>query len=68
MKFGIERVTFDAAHEIRDRHITRVEAVALVRKYDGEIPRKHFKEFLEYCDITDKHFWRIIDSRRASHL
>ena len=68
IKFGIGRCTSDAAHEIRDGHITREEGVALVRRYDGEFPKKYFKEFLEYIGITEEHFWEVIDSYRTLHL
>lgn len=68
LKFGIGRATSDAAHEIRDGHITREEGVALVRRYDGEFPSKYFAEFLEYLDIDEEHFWRIADSYRPPHL
>lgn len=68
IKFGIGRTTSDAAHEIRDGHITREEGAALVRRYDGEFPKKYFKEFLEYLDIDEKTFWDIIDAWRAPHL
>jgi len=68
IKFGLGRATSDAAHEIRDGHITREEGVALVRKFDGELPKKHFKAFLEYVDITEEEFWSIVDSFRADHL
>lgn len=68
IKFGIGRATSDTAHEIRDGHLTREEGVGLVRKFDGEFPKKHFKEFLEYCDITEECFWEVIDSWRSSHL
>lgn len=68
IKFGIARATSDAAHEIRDGHITREEGVALVRRYDGEFPSKYFKEFLEYLDITEEHFWEVVDKFRPPHL
>lgn len=68
IKFGIARATSDAAHEIRDGHITREEGVALVRRFDGEFPKRHFKEFLEYLDITEGHFWEVIDRYRQGHL
>lgn len=68
IKFGLGRCIDDAAHEIRDGHITREEGVALVRKYDGEFPNKYFKEFLEYLDITEEHFWEVVDSWRPSYL
>jgi len=67
-KFGIGRATSDAAHEVRDGHLTREEAVRLVRKYDGEFPQKHFKEFLEYCELSEERFWEVVESWRAPHL
>ncbi|MFT7155109.1 MAG: N-acetyl sugar amidotransferase [Parvicella sp.] len=68
IKFGLGRCTSDAAHEIRDGHLTREEGVALVNKFDGEFPIKYFKTFLEYCDISEDYFWETIDSWRSSHL
>ena len=58
----------DAAHEIRAGHITRKEGIALMNRYEGEFPNKYYKEFLEYLDITEEHFWNVVDSWRASHL
>jgi N-acetyl sugar amidotransferase len=68
IKFGIGRTTSDAAHEIRDGKITREEGAALVKRYDGEFPKKHFNEFLEYCAITADQFNEVIDSWRSDHL
>jgi len=68
LKFGIGRATSDAAHEVRDGHITREEAVKLVHRYDGEFPKKNFKEMLEYLDVTEERFWDVADSFRPEHL
>ena len=68
IKFGIGRATSDTAHEIRDGHLTREEGVQLVRKYDGEFPRKYFQDFLEYCNITEEFFHAVVDSWRSPHL
>lgn len=68
MKFGLGRATSDAAHEIRDGHITRDEGVALVRRCDGEFPAKYFTEFLEYLDIDEEHFWRVCDHYRRPEI
>jgi len=68
LKFGIGRATSDAAHEIREKHLTRSEAVKLVKKYDTEFPIKNYKLFLEYCDIDNKKFNEICDSWRSDHL
>jgi len=68
IKFGIGRATSDAAHEIRDGHITRQEGISLVGRYDGEFPKRYFREFLAYLDITEGHFWQVVDSFRKGHL
>lgn len=68
IKFGIGRATSDAAHEVRDGHILRDEAAALVGKYDGEFPDKFFKVFLEYTGITEEYFWEVVNSWRPEHV
>lgn len=68
IKFGIGRATSDAAHEVRDGHITREEAVALVKRYDGEFPKKYFREFLEYAEIDEEKFWEVVDGWRQPHI
>lgn len=68
IKFGIGRATFDAAQEIRHRYIDRDEGVALVQKYDGEFPKKHFEECLDYMGINEETFWQTIDQYRSPHL
>lgn len=68
IKFGIGRTTSDAAHEIRDGKITREEGVALVKRYDHEFPKKYYKEFLEFCSITDEEVHAVIDSWRSDHI
>ncbi len=68
IKFGIGRATSDSAHEVRDKKISREEAVYLVKKYDGEFPKKYYKIFLKYCDLSEKKFEEIIDSWRSPHI
>lgn len=68
MKFGIGRATYDAAQEIRNKKITREEGVALVRRFDQEFPKKYFREFLEYIDLSEEKFWEIINKGRSPHL
>lgn len=68
IKFGIARATADTAHEIRDGHISREEGINLIKRFDGEFPLEHFKTFLEYCNITEEHYHKVIDSWRSPHL
>lgn len=68
IKFGLGRASYDASQEIRTGKINREEGIGLVRQYDAEFPRKYFKEFLEYIDITEERFWEIVDKFRSPHL
>lgn len=68
IKFGIGRASYDAAQEIRNHKITREEGVSLVRRYDQEFPKKYFKDFLEYIDISEEKFWKLINDGRSPHL
>ena len=68
LKFGIARATSDAAHEVRDGHLTREEAVSLVRRFDAEKPTKYFKTFLQYCNLTEQQYWEIADAWRNDKL
>jgi len=56
IKFGIGRATYDAAQEVRSGDITREEAVALIRRYDGEFPDRFFDEILEYLSLPEEEF------------
>ena len=69
IKFGLGRTTYDASQEIRNKHITREEAVALVNKFDGEFPDRYFNEIMEYLDIDPDYFKaELTDRFRSPHL
>ncbi len=68
IKFGIGRATADSAHEVRDEKITREEGILLVKKFDGEFPKKYFNIFLDYCDLEEGTVHEILDSWRSPHI
>ena len=69
IKFGIGRATYDASQEIRNKHLTREEGVALVKKFDGEFPDRYFNELMEYLDINPDYFRNELTDRfRSPHL
>lgn len=69
IKFGIGRATYDASQEIRNKHITRDEGVALVNRFDGEFPDRYFHEIMEYLDIDPDYFKGDLANRfRSPHL
>ena len=68
IKFGIGRATYDASQEVRNDHIIREEGVALINRFDGEFPKKYYREMLDYMGITDEQFWEVADNARSPHL
>ncbi|WP_404304861.1 N-acetyl sugar amidotransferase [Neorhodopirellula lusitana] len=68
IKFGLGRATYDAAQEIRNGHISREEAVALVNRFDGEFPDRYFEEIMSYIDLDPDRFHELADQFRSPHL
>ncbi len=56
IKYGLGRATYDAAQEIRSQDIDRAEAVALVRRFDGEFPERFADEIFRYLSLPDAEF------------
>lgn len=68
IKFGIGRATYDASQEIRNRHLTREEGVALVHRFDGEFPARYFKNVMDYIELEPERFDELCDKFRSPHL
>ncbi len=68
IKFGLGRASYDASQEIRNRHLTREEGVALVRRFDGEFPDRYFDEVMEYLEMTRDEFMALCERFRPPHL
>ncbi len=56
IKFGIGRASYDSAQEVRSGDLDRDEAVALVKRYDGEFPDRWSKELFEYLSLPEDIF------------
>jgi hypothetical protein len=68
IKFGLGRASYDAAQEVRNKKITRDEAIGLVKQFDSEFPNIYFKEFLDYINVTQSEFEIKINENRSPHL
>lgn len=68
IKFGLGRANYDASQEIRNRHLTREEGVALVKRFDGEFPHRYFQEVMDYIDMKQERFFELCDQFRSPHL
>ena len=62
LKYGFGRATSHASIDIRNKRLTREEAVNLINKYEGKFPNQYYKEFLKFINITDKQFNEVCDS------
>ena len=67
IKLGIGRAISDAAHDIRDGHITKEEGMALVKKYDHVIPND-LEYWLNYVNMEIDEFWEIANSFRDARV
>ena len=68
IKFGLGRTTYEASQEIRNKHLTREEGVALVHRFDGEFPETYFQESMEYIGMSPDRFIELCDEFRSPHL
>ena len=68
IKFGIGRATYDVSQELRNDHLSVDEGKKLIKKYDGEFPKRYFKEIMKYLNIKENFFIKLCDKFRSPHL
>lgn len=61
IKFGFGRASDHASIDIRNKRLSREEGLELVKKHEGKIPEKYFKEFLDDFELTREEFYKIVD-------
>ena len=61
LKFGFGRATSDACIDVRRGAMNRKQALALIRRYDGEYPEPFIGRFLDYFDMTKEEFDKVLD-------
>ncbi|MFH1791315.1 MAG: N-acetyl sugar amidotransferase [Candidatus Omnitrophota bacterium] len=61
IKFGFGRATSDACIDVRRGALDRKQALALVRRYDGEYPERLIPVFLDYFKMTKEEFDEVLD-------
>ena len=68
IKFGIGRATYETAQEIRNKHLTREEGCALIKRFEGEFPDKYFDDVMDYLEMDGNRFNDLCDQFRSPHL
>lgn len=60
-KYGYSKATDVASHFLRYGHLTRSEAIILVKKEDHRLDQSVLDDFLRFTGYTDAQFWNIMD-------
>ena len=68
IKFGLGRASYDASQEIRNKHLTREDGIALVRQFDGEMPTRYIRDVMDYIGMDVDEFVGLCDKFRSPHL
>lgn len=68
IKFGFGRCVRDTSRMIQNGHMTREEGLKLCKKYDGEFPERHLKDVLEFMQISESDFYKIVDKHRNKEI
>ena len=68
IKFGCGRAMYDSSQEVRNGHLTKEEGLGLIKQFDGEFPKTHEKDFLDYISMTREEFDHICDKFRPEHI
>ena len=68
IKFGLGRATYDASQEIRNKHLTREDGIALVKLFDGEKPTRYIHEVMNFIGMDVEEFFNLCDKFRSPHL
>lgn len=48
--------------------MTRQQGIELVKKYDGIFPQKYLQDYLDYFEMTEEEFWKVVDSFRSPDI
>jgi len=62
LKFGFGRTSDHVCIDIRNGRMSRDEGVALVKKYDGKLPKNSIANFLTFSGMSRSEFESVLDS------
>ena len=57
IKFGFGHCLDQACYDLREKRITRNDAINLVLKYDGTCSEEYIQKFCDFIDISVDEFW-----------
>ena len=63
LKFGFGRTTEIVNDEIRNKKLSRKEAIEIVKRYDGKCSEKYIKSFCDFIEIDINEFWKVVEDK-----
>ena len=63
LKFGFGRTTEIVNDDIRNKNLSRADAIEIVEKYDGKCAEKYIKSFCDFIEIDLNEFWEVVESK-----
>lgn len=67
-KFGFTRLWDNLSLEIRNKRITRQQAINIIKKVGDELPKKEISDFCKYVQITEKRFFEVAEKFRNKNI
>ena len=64
LKFGYGKATDHASRDIRLKRLSREGGINLVQKFDAEIPYVSLRLFLDWIDMSENEFYKLIEPFR----
>jgi len=68
IKFGFGRAIRDSSRYIQNNEMSRDEAVKIVKKYDGEYPKRNLNEILDFLNTSEMDLEEIVNKHRNQEI
>ena len=68
LKYGFGKVTDQVCEAVRLKMMTRDQAIALVKEYDGKCATRFIRRFCDYIGISEKKFWETVAKFRNQDI
>lgn len=63
VKFGFFRATDVSGYWIRNRKITKRDALKLIEEHDHKLDRRALKDFTDFIGYSEDDFWSVVNKR-----
>ncbi|MDK9723676.1 MAG: N-acetyl sugar amidotransferase [Sterolibacteriaceae bacterium MAG5] len=68
LKYGYGRATDNACIDIRFGRMERLQGFKLAKQYEGSVPRRYLKDFLDFVSIDEASFFSTLDRFTNKYL